>query len=273
MKNGCRIGWVVLLSMFVCCFANAQTDEGFDVVFGQMAGDGDNPPLEGWAGARNSSDFGPTGIFPGIDSACGFFDAQAGAPGSYVAMNFNNARLNAEDTTSTWLLTPEISLADRTMISFCTRTVTASPFPDRLVVRISTNGDSVNVGEGPLEVGDFQTVLFDINPSHIVGGYPEDWELFETELKGFGDATGRIAFHYLNEFMNVNGNYIGIDSFRAIPFLLGDVNCDGFVNILDIQPFVDLLVGDEFNEKADLNGDGAVDLLDVEPFVEAIVSG
>ena len=263
----------ILLAAILSMQCSAQITEDFDIVFGSMAGDGDSPPLEGWAADLNSSDFGPTGMFPGIDSVCGFFDAQGGEPGSYIAMNFQNAGLDAADTTSAWLISPQVSLADRTMISFYTRTVTASPFPDRLVVRISSNGDSVNVGDGPLDLGDFQTVLFDINPTHQVGGYPEEWTLFETELMGFGDSTGRIAFHYFNEFMNVNGNYIGIDTFRQIPFLLGDVNCDGFVNILDIQPFVESLTGGEFNEKADLNGDGVVDLLDVDPFVDAIVGG
>lgn len=272
MNKSIHVGWAIFL-VFACCQNNfAQIAEDFDVVFGQMAGDGDNPPLENWSGVLNSSDFGPTGIFPGIDELCGFFDAQEGEPGAYIAMNFNNARLTESDTTSTWLMTPEISLADRTMVSFYTRTIAASAFPDRLVVRVSTNGDSTNVGKGPLDLGDFQTVLLDINPNHEFGGFPEEWTKFEVELEGFGNVSGRIAFHYFNESMNMNGNYIGIDTFRHIPFILGDVNCDGFLNLLDIQPFVDLLVAEEFNEKADLNGDGAVDLLDVDPFVAAIVA-
>ena len=211
-------------------------------------------------------------FFPGVDSTCGFFDAQAGEPGAYVAMNFNNARLDETDTTSTWLLTPEITLADRTTVSFYTRTIVASAFPDRLVVRVSTNGDSTNVGDEPLDLGDFQTVLFDINPNHELGGFPDEWTKFEVELEGFGDVTGRVAFHYFNDSMNMNGNYIGIDTFRHIPFLLGDVNCDGFVNLLDVQPFVNELSMNAFNEKADMNGDGVLDLLDIDLFVEAIVS-
>ncbi len=55
-------------------------------------------------------------------------------------------------------------------------------------------------------------------------------------------------------------------------FLLGDVNCDGLVNLLDVQPFVDLISNGDFNEKADITGDGMVNLLDVGPFV-ALLSG
>ena len=49
---------------------------------------------------------------------------------------------------------------------------------------------------------------------------------------------------------------------------LGDVNCDGEVNLLDIAPFLDSIGSNEYNFKADINQDGNVDLLDAEPFVE-----
>ena len=55
--------------------------------------------------------------------------------------------------------------------------------------------------------------------------------------------------------------------------LPGDVNCDGFVDLLDVQPFVDLLTGGGFNSKADINQDGVVDLLDVGPFVDILTGG
>lgn len=56
------------------------------------------------------------------------------------------------------------------------------------------------------------------------------------------------------------------------PFVLGDVNCDGAVNLLDVQPFVEAIPNGMFDPKADLNQDGMVNLLDVEPFV-ALLSG
>ena len=65
MNKTIQIGWMVLFVFAINQIGFAQVTEDFDVVFGQMADDGDNPPLEGWAGALNSSDFGPTGIFSG----------------------------------------------------------------------------------------------------------------------------------------------------------------------------------------------------------------
>ena len=56
-------------------------------------------------------------------------------------------------------------------------------------------------------------------------------------------------------------------------FELGDVNCDGSVDLLDVQPFVDLIIEGEFSAKADFNGDGVVDLLDIAPFVDRLISG
>ncbi len=55
--------------------------------------------------------------------------------------------------------------------------------------------------------------------------------------------------------------------------LLGDVNLDGDVNGLDVDPFVDVLLNGPFQTEADMNADGVVNGLDVDPFVEAVVGG
>lgn len=55
--------------------------------------------------------------------------------------------------------------------------------------------------------------------------------------------------------------------------LVGDVNCDGEIDLLDVAPFVDLVTAGEFSAKADVNLDGTVDLLDVAPFVALLTGG
>lgn len=56
--------------------------------------------------------------------------------------------------------------------------------------------------------------------------------------------------------------------------ILGDINCDGVVDLLDVGPFVDLLLSKgDFSPKADLDGDGAITLLDVGPFVDLLTGG
>jgi len=52
--------------------------------------------------------------------------------------------------------------------------------------------------------------------------------------------------------------------------LQGDVNHDGVVDSLDIQPFVDLLSGGGFQCEADINKDLVVDSLDIQPLVDLI---
>ncbi len=51
---------------------------------------------------------------------------------------------------------------------------------------------------------------------------------------------------------------------------MGDVDGDGFVNLLDVAPFIDLLASGDYNPLADGNSDGEVNLLDVQPFVDLL---
>ena len=55
--------------------------------------------------------------------------------------------------------------------------------------------------------------------------------------------------------------------------LKGDVNGDGVVNLLDVDPFIDALTNGTFIPEADVNCDGSVDLLDVTPFVDLLAGG
>ncbi|MEM9410054.1 MAG: choice-of-anchor tandem repeat NxxGxxAF-containing protein, partial [Planctomycetota bacterium] len=52
--------------------------------------------------------------------------------------------------------------------------------------------------------------------------------------------------------------------------VLGDINLDGLVNLLDVDPFVQLLSLGQFQIEADLNLDGVVNLLDIEPFIDVL---
>lgn len=57
--------------------------------------------------------------------------------------------------------------------------------------------------------------------------------------------------------------------------VLGDINQDGFVDLLDCAPFEQLLVHQNcaFQPEADIDQDGQVTLLDFCQFVEILVGG
>ena len=70
---------------------------------------------------------------------------------------------------------------------------------------------------------------------------------------------GGIQHAIVSVFLN-NGSVLSI----------GDVNCDGAISLLDVEPFVAVLTSNQFDEKADINGDKVVDFLDIAPFVELL---
>jgi hypothetical protein len=177
-------------------------DEGFD----------DIDTLPGWVLINHSQPLGASDWFQGNDAVFPAFD---GASTAYIAANYNNGGDLA--TISNWLLTPEVFLQDGTL-TFYTRTIVDSAYPDRLQIRMSTNGASTNVGTTALDVGDFTNLLLDINPTYTIGGYPEAWTQFTVIISGVPvGTTGRLAFRYFVEDagpQGVNSNYIGID--RAV---------------------------------------------------------
>ena len=198
--------------------ANAQAfTEGFDVV-----------PVVGWTTQNNSV---PIGSVPGwFQGNTAVFPAQAGATNSYIGANFNNT--TGTNTISNWLLTPNRTFNNGDTVSFYTRTTTANPFPDRLQVRFSGAGASTNVGAGPTGVGDFTTVLLDINSTYG-SDYPETWTQFTITLAGLaGPTSGRVAFRYFVEMggpTGDNSNFIGIDTFAytpGAPVIAGDAPVD-----------------------------------------------
>jgi hypothetical protein len=83
-------------------------------------------------------------------------------------------------------------------------------------VRLSTNGASTDVGATATSVGDFQTLLLDINPNYTLTGYPNVWTKFIVPVSGIpSPTTGRLAFRYFVENggpSGANSDHIGIDT-------------------------------------------------------------
>jgi len=111
-------------------------------------------------------------------------------------------------------------LRNGSTLEFWTRTIEGSTYPDRLELRLSTNGASTNVGSGINDAGDFSNLLLSINPDLQTGGYPDTgWTMYAVTLSGLPDAgvNGRIAFRYYVTnagSKGSNSNYIGVDDFK-----------------------------------------------------------
>jgi hypothetical protein len=106
-------------------------------------------------------------------------------------------------TISAWLITPQVTLRNGDSLNFWTRS-TDGTFPDRMQIRMSTAGASVNTGASATDLGDFGTLLLDINPSYsgqdFPIGYPLSYHFYSLTVSGLaGDTPGRFAFRYFVE--------------------------------------------------------------------------
>ena len=133
-----------------------------------------------------------------------------------------------------------------------------------LVVQLNTLDD---MGDpGPL--ADFdpaEDYVFMIAIADTISNYsPSN---FSFDLTGFSNV-------FTGEFSIAKGPF-GVNEALYVKygqFKLGDVNQDGNVNLLDVQPFVAAISAGLFITEADINCDGQVNLLDVTPFV-VLLSG
>lgn len=143
---------------------------------------------------------------------------------------------------SAWLISPQVPIKNGDQIVFYTRAVDDSNYPvytkDRMQVRLNITDGSANVGGSATSVGNFTTLLTDINSSYVyndasgntpaVPGYPRTWTKYTLTVAGIpGNGTitsGRFAFRYLAVDAGLFGgsggdNYptvVGIDSLAFI---------------------------------------------------------
>ena len=125
-------------------------------------------------------------------------------------------------------------------ITFYTRAVDDANYPvytkDRMQVRGNFTDGRSDVGSTETSLGNFTTLLLDINPTYIYNdpagnggavGYPRTWTKYTITLSGLptaGVANGRFAFRYLATNAGLyggsaNANYptvVGVDQLSFI---------------------------------------------------------
>ena len=89
------------------------------------------------------------------------------------------------------------------------------------------------------------------------------------------DITGISHDIYL-EVTSTTNKYTVADITDQYSYLLGDLNCDGEVNISDITTLIDILLSDgidaETLRRGDLNGDGEVNISDITTLIDILLS-
>ncbi|MFN8397277.1 MAG: choice-of-anchor J domain-containing protein [Bacteroidia bacterium] len=161
----------------------------------------------------------------------GVFSSHDGADTAYVGVNYNS--VGGAATISNWLFTPTRLLTNGEKISFWTRTVDHPQYPDRLQVRLSLNGSSTFVGTNYATVGDFSTLLLQVNPFQTTSGYPNSWTQYTVQISGLTQPTsGRIGFRYYvgnGGPGGANSEYIGVDSVAYYNPPAGDLRLAGIL--------------------------------------------
>ena len=101
-------------------------------------------------------------------------------------------------------------------------------------------------------MGDLVSLFTLTEPSGNVFSFSEAPDL------GLGGMTGPIL--------------LSVSNSNPDPVLLGDVNLDGAVNFFDIDPFINVLSTESYQDEADVDQNGVVNFFDIEPFVVELSS-
>jgi hypothetical protein len=200
----------LFVGLLIADSARAQTilTENFDDVLGLTS--------SGWSFVNLSDPIGfvpwRQGLLIGLYAGAHSGDSTSFAESTLDAVEDNG-------TISNWMITPAMTLMTGDSIAFWSLAYANTTYPDRLEVRLSTNGGA-DPGMEEYDVGDFTTLLLTINPELNTTDYPsigggDTWTRFAVAVTGLGVPTScRVAFrHWVTNagFLADNSSAIGID--------------------------------------------------------------
>ena len=185
-----------------------------------------NLSKKGWVIQNNSEPYGPVAWRQGKYELGGKFGNDVvGFPAYSAVYNQNEFASvdlncgNAVATLSCWLISPAMPMKNGDQISFYTRS--NGDYIDRMQVRGNFTNASANVGASSTDIGDFKTLLLEINEAMGATGYPAVWTKYTITLAGLPSAlvNGRFAFRYYvpdGGPSGANSDMIGIDKLEFI---------------------------------------------------------
>ncbi|MEM7786072.1 MAG: dockerin type I repeat-containing protein, partial [Planctomycetota bacterium] len=138
------------------------------------------------------------------------------------------------------------------------------------VVFLNGNQISASVTAGDLNVDRVD------NQGRAILSWPTLDAFSTNDQSHFTTNTNELVFGVIGDLSRFEPTGVEFNAsvvFDEADFVIGDVNGDGEVNLLDVAPFVDTLATGGFLPAADINEDGEVNLLDVAPFVDLLSGG
>jgi Concanavalin A-like lectin/glucanases superfamily len=235
-RPSCGLMLVLLLAAVGCRDADAQVlTQNFAAVAAVPSvpsGPGSNCPqnagflASGWRVINNSDGAGGstpstrcvTQGFPEGFSPTLTFDAQDESLREFAGMSVAAAQNSNSQSVSLWMISPRVEFGVGATLEFWTRTVSPNSVfagRDRMQVRLMTAAGSPDVGATATSVGQFNTLLLDINPTgstvldpctnqvyvdpHTLANYPSfGWcRIRLTAVSGLPtQGSGYIAFRY-----------------------------------------------------------------------------
>jgi hypothetical protein len=180
-----------------------------------------NLTAKGWVIDNNSYPVGPISWRQGMYELGGKlgsdvvgFPAYSSklTPNDFVSVDMNAT--SGAGVTSAWLIGPMRPMKNGDQLIFYTRS--HGDYIDRMQVRMNLVNGDINTGTGPEDVGNFTTLLEDINAAMSGTGYPVVWTKKAYTLSGItGTVNGRFAFRYYvpnSGPSGSNADMIGVDS-------------------------------------------------------------
>ncbi|MEM9412473.1 MAG: dockerin type I domain-containing protein [Planctomycetota bacterium] len=197
-------------------------------------------------------------------------EVSAIATGSIGASDFTNAAMTITgvgDTQNVVLQGNSNLLLDDLVVTVEIEGVASAVFTDAIQAVSNNTSDLGGFGNTSNEFG----LLFIFNDAFAKYDLTTDLD----PVSGFGVIVIGVPHQTTMGSLRLFG-ISGDATFRSTVadsscvFAPGDVNQDGKINLLDVDPFVNALANGTFLCEADMNEDGSVDLLDVDPFVSAL---
>lgn len=164
--------------------------------------------------------FGDTVLPDG--AICPAPNGQAGGTNSFALVNYSSSTGN--NTISNWLISPNVTVQNGDVVTFYTRLgkipgSSGTQFPDRLQLRMSSDATTIIPTTGPTDVGTFNEILVDVNPTLAQNVYPQVWTQYSATISGLNGPTAvKFAFRYFvtdGGTLGDNSDIIGIDTFSV----------------------------------------------------------